>query len=87
MTITSEPKEYALVEAIEDDELESLDLPPVKLEEWSSCLNLSLEAVHEKAMEKYHKHFPHRFDFICVSDRAGDFLLHKFVCIVIPVLF
>uniref|UniRef100_F1KT75 Connector enhancer of kinase suppressor of ras 2 n=1 Tax=Ascaris suum TaxID=6253 RepID=F1KT75_ASCSU len=59
LTITSEPKEYALVEAIEDDELESLDLPPVKLEEWSSCLNLSLEAVHEKAMEKYHKHFPH----------------------------
>uniref|UniRef100_A0A915BFW2 PH domain-containing protein n=1 Tax=Parascaris univalens TaxID=6257 RepID=A0A915BFW2_PARUN len=58
LTITSEPKEYALVEAIGDDGLESLDLPPVKLEEWSSCLNLPLEGVHEEAIKKYHKHFP-----------------------------
>ncbi|KHN88279.1 Connector enhancer of kinase suppressor of ras 2 [Toxocara canis] len=49
LMVMPEPSEYALIELVKENEMESLELPPVRIEEWSSCLSLSLDPVQDKS--------------------------------------
>ncbi|VDM40640.1 unnamed protein product [Toxocara canis] len=58
LMVMPEPSEYALIELVKENEMESLELPPVRIEEWSSCLSLSLDPVQDKSAlnSRYYKY-------------------------------